>query len=164
MKYQHLILFLMPTLLLLSKIVDSQEPLELKAIEGSHSVGFDQNNLGIRSFKRKKFNIALKHFHLAAMADPKRGEIYFNIALTLIELGEDSEAAKYFNTLGAPCHPMTQGEFERYHQSIKNIVKLQNYYFPWEREISMFVDYYNNKCHEALNNVTQADVYFRKVP
>ena len=59
---------------------------------------------------------------------------------------------------------MTQGEFERYHQSIKNIVKLQNYYFPWEREISMFVDYYNNKCHEALNNVTQADVYFRKVP
>ena len=44
MKYQHLILFLMTTLLLLlSKIVDSQEPLELKAIEGSHSVGFDQN-------------------------------------------------------------------------------------------------------------------------
>ena len=31
------------------------------------------------------------------MADPKRGEIYFNIALTLIELGEDSKAAKYFN-------------------------------------------------------------------
>ncbi len=67
------------------------------------------------------------------------------------------------HTRGAPYHPMTQGKIERYHRSMKNVVKLQNYYFPWEleREISSFVEYYNNhRYHEALNNVTPADVYF----
>ena len=66
------------------------------------------------------------------------------------------------HTRGAPYHPMTQGKIERYHRSMKNIVKLQNYYFPWEleQEISRFVDYYNNhRYHEALNNVTPSDVY-----
>ena len=67
------------------------------------------------------------------------------------------------HTRGAPYHPMTQGKIERYHRSMKNVVKLQNYYFPWEleKEITKFVDYYNNhRYHEALNNVTPADVYF----
>ena len=69
------------------------------------------------------------------------------------------------HTRGAPYHPMTQGKIERYHRSMKNVVKLQNYYFPWEleKEISSFVDYYNNhRYHEALNNVTPADVYSGK--
>ena len=46
---------------------------------------------------------------------------------------------------------------------MKNVVKLQNYYFPWEleQELSRFVDYYNNhRYHESLNNVTLANVYF----
>ena len=67
------------------------------------------------------------------------------------------------HTRGAPYHPMTQGKIERYHRSMKNVVKLQNYYFTWEleKEISKFVDYYNNhRYHEALNNVTPADFYF----
>ena len=64
---------------------------------------------------------------------------------------------------GAPYHPMTQGKIERWHRSMKNVVKLQNYYFPSELEqaISDFVNYYNRqRYHEALDNLTPADVYF----
>jgi putative transposase len=67
------------------------------------------------------------------------------------------------HTRGAPYHPMTQGKIERYHRTMKNVVKLQNYYFPGEleRELARFIDYYNNeRYHESLNNVTPADVYF----
>lgn len=64
---------------------------------------------------------------------------------------------------GAPYHPMTQGKIERWHRSMKNVVKLQNYYSPHELEkaISAWVKYYNNdRFHESLENVTPADVYF----
>jgi putative transposase len=67
------------------------------------------------------------------------------------------------HTRGRPYHPMTQGKIERYHRTMKNIVKLQNYYFPWEleREIKSFVEYYNHeRVHESLSNMTPADVYF----
>ena len=55
------------------------------------------------------------------------------------------------HTRGAPYHPQTQGKIERYHRTMKNVVKLQNYYFPGEleAEIEKFVDYYNNeRYHE----------------
>ena len=64
---------------------------------------------------------------------------------------------------GAPFHPQTQGKIERWHQTMKNRVLLENYYLPGdlERQIGTFVDYYNNqRYHESLNNVTPADVYF----
>jgi transposase InsO family protein len=64
---------------------------------------------------------------------------------------------------GAPYHPQTQGKIERYHRTMKNVVKLDNYYFPerLERELALFVDHYNNRrYHESLSNVTPADVYF----
>ena len=59
---------------------------------------------------------------------------------------------------GAPYHPQTQGKIERYHRSMKNAVKLENYYYPWELEkaIAEWVKHYN---HESLDNVTPADVY-----
>ncbi|HUS94686.1 MAG TPA: integrase core domain-containing protein [Patescibacteria group bacterium] len=62
---------------------------------------------------------------------------------------------------GAPYHPMTQGKIERYHRSMKNVVRLQTFYFPWELEhaIEEFVIYYNNeRYHESLDNLTPADV------
>jgi len=65
----------------------------------------------------------------------------------------------------APYHPMTQGKIERYHRSMKNVVKLRNYYYPWELEqaLEAFVEYYNNeRYHEALENLTPADVYAGK--
>jgi putative transposase len=64
---------------------------------------------------------------------------------------------------GAPYHPMTQGKIERWHRSMKNVIKLQNYYSPYEleRAIAEWVKYYNNqRYHESLENVTPADVYF----
>jgi putative transposase len=67
------------------------------------------------------------------------------------------------HTRGKPYHPMTQGKIERYHRSMKNILLLENYYSPSELEhqIGLFVDHYNNhRYHEALNNVTPADVYY----
>ena len=64
---------------------------------------------------------------------------------------------------GAPYHPQTQGKIERWHQTLKNRVLLDNYYLPsqLEYEIGKFIDYYNqHRYHESLNNVTPADVYF----
>lgn len=64
---------------------------------------------------------------------------------------------------GAPYHPQTQGKIERYHRTMKNVVKLENYYFPDDLRTSIqaFVDHYNNhRYHESLRNVTPADVYF----
>ncbi len=64
---------------------------------------------------------------------------------------------------GAPYHPQTQGKIERYHRTMKNIVKLDNYYYPDDLRASLeaFVNYYNNeRYHESLHNLTPSDVYF----
>ena len=64
---------------------------------------------------------------------------------------------------GAPYHPMTQGKIERWHQTLKNRILLENYYLPGELEarIGDFVAYYNHRrYHESIANLTPADVYF----
>ena len=64
---------------------------------------------------------------------------------------------------GAPYHPQTQGKIERWHQTLKNRILLENYYLPGdlENQISAFVDHYNNqRYHESIGNVTPADAYF----
>jgi transposase InsO family protein/transposase-like protein len=64
---------------------------------------------------------------------------------------------------GRPMHPQTQGKIERYHRSIKNVVKLNKYYCPEELidAIRSYVNFYNYfRYHESLDNVTPADVYF----
>jgi len=79
------------------------------------------------------------------------------------ELQEYLEKRGMAHTRGAPYHPMTQGKIERYHLSMKSVVKLLQYYFPeqLEEEIRHFIEFYNNRrYHESLNNVTPADVYF----
>jgi transposase InsO family protein len=78
------------------------------------------------------------------------------------ELAEYLQKRELQHTRGRPYHPMTQGKIERYHRSLKNVVKLRNYYLPWEleKEIGGFVQYYNHqRVHESLDNVTPADVY-----
>ena len=64
---------------------------------------------------------------------------------------------------GAPYHPQTQGKIERWHQTLKNRILLDNYYLPGdlERQIDAFVAHYNHvRYHESLDNLTPADVYF----
>jgi transposase InsO family protein len=64
---------------------------------------------------------------------------------------------------GKPAHPQTQGKIERYHRTMKNVVKLHHYYSPEELQaaLEVFVNRYNNKrYHESLKNLTPADVYF----
>ena len=64
---------------------------------------------------------------------------------------------------GAPYHPQTQGKIERWHQTLKNRILLENYYLPGdlEAQLGVFVEHYNHRrYHESLNNLTPADVYF----
>ena len=64
---------------------------------------------------------------------------------------------------GAPRHPQTQGKIERWHQTLKNRILLENYYLPGdlEAEVDAFVAHYNHlRYHESLGNLTPADVYF----
>lgn len=63
---------------------------------------------------------------------------------------------------GAPYHPQTQGKIERYHRSMKSIVKLDVFYSPGELEhaIASFVHYYNSeRYHEALDNLVPETVF-----
>jgi transposase-like protein len=64
---------------------------------------------------------------------------------------------------GAPYHHQTQGKIERWHQTLKNRISLENYFLPGDLEahIEAFVDHYNHqRYHESLNNVSPADAYF----
>ena len=66
---------------------------------------------------------------------------------------------------GAPYHPQTQGKIERWHQTLKNRILLENYYLPGdlERQVAAFVEHYNHaRYHESLGNLTPADVYFSR--
>ena len=79
------------------------------------------------------------------------------------DLKEFLEEQSITHVRGKPLHPQTQGKIERYHRTMKNIIKLEHYYSPEELEahIAEFVNHYNNqRYHESLNNVTPADVYF----
>ena len=79
------------------------------------------------------------------------------------DLGKWLEAKGMQHVRGAPYHPQTQGKIERWHQTLKNRILLDNYYLPGdlERQIDAFVGHYNHvRYHESINNLTPADVYF----
>ena len=68
---------------------------------------------------------------------------------------------------GAPYHPQTQGKIERWHQTLKNRILLENYFLPGdlEAQIGAFIEHYNHaRYHESLGNVTPADAYFGRAP
>ena len=79
------------------------------------------------------------------------------------ELAEWLDQQRMTHVRGAPYHPQTQGKIERWHQTLKNRILLENYYLPGdlEAQIEAFVEHYNHqRYHESLNNVTPADAYF----
>ena len=71
-----------------------------------------------------------------------------------------------FIKLGWVLLDVKSPHFDRMHHEecdIVYLILLDNYYSPSELEdqIRIFVDYYNNhRYHEALKNVTPADVYY----
>ena len=82
-------------------------------------------------------------------------------------LAEYIEANKMSHVRGAPCHPQNQGKIERWHQTLKNRILLENYFLPGnlEAQIAAFVEHYNHqRYHESLNNVTPADAHFGRAP
>lgn len=79
------------------------------------------------------------------------------------ELAEYIEQRSMSHVRGAPFHPQTQGKIERWHQTLKNRILLENYFLPGdlEAQIEAFVQHYNHqRYHESLDNVTPADAYF----
>jgi len=79
------------------------------------------------------------------------------------ELADWLESNGMDHVRGAPYHPQTQGKIERWHQTLKNRILLENHFLPGDLKgsIGRFVDYYNNhRYHESLQNLTPADVYF----
>lgn len=79
------------------------------------------------------------------------------------ELADYIHANAMSHVRGAPMHPQTQGKIERWHQTLKNRILLENYFLPGdlERQIEAFVEHYNHRrYHESLANVTPADAYF----
>jgi putative transposase len=74
-----------------------------------------------------------------------------------------SRPSKMSHVRGAPFHPQTQGKIERWHQTLKNRILLENYFLPGDLEVQIeaFVEHYNHqRYHESLTNVTPADAYF----
>ncbi len=79
------------------------------------------------------------------------------------ELADWMEDNRMSHVRGAPYHPQTQGKIERWHQTLKNRILLENYFLPGdlEKQIEAFVEHYNHqRYHESLKNLTPADVYF----
>jgi transposase InsO family protein len=79
------------------------------------------------------------------------------------ELAEWLSGKGMDHTRGAPMHPQTQGKIERWHQTLKNRILLENYYLPGDLELKVadFVAHYNHlRYHESIANLTPADVYF----
>jgi len=79
-----------------------------------------------------------------------------------VDLAKWRETQNIEHIRGAPCHSQTQGKIERWHQTLKNRILLENYSLPGdlEAQVGAFVDHYNHRrYHESLRNLTPADVY-----
>ena len=82
------------------------------------------------------------------------------------ELAAYLERHRMPHTRGAPYHPMTQGKIERYHRSMKNVVRLEKYYSPWELDgasdrmpaIESFDPKYSGTIRNKVRSATLAGI------
>lgn len=84
-------------------------------------------------------------------------------ALISSDLNEYLDEKGIHHILASPYHPQTNGKIERYHKSMKSVIKLSLYDCPsvLKAEIGKYVHYYNkHRYHESLGNVTPDDVYY----
>jgi putative transposase len=107
-------------------------------------------------------HLALNHPNVSLHKTPKllsdNGSCYISKELSVF-----LEDLQIQHIKGRPNHPQTQGKIERYHRTMKNVIKLENYYSPdhLRLKIDEFIQYYNHqRYHESLENLTPADVYF----
>jgi hypothetical protein len=63
------------------------------------------------------------------------------------ELAEWIGAQGTSHARGTPFHPQTQVKIERWHQTLKNRVLLENYFLTGdlERQIESFIEHYNHR-------------------
>ena len=108
-------------------------------------------------------NTAIEKAKLKSKAKPKllsdNGSCYVSNELKAY-LKDD---LKMKQVHGKPMHPQTQGKIERYHRTMKNVVKLNHFYHPEEliEALEKFVKTtITRRYHESLKNLPPADVYF----
>ncbi len=114
----------------------------------------------IRRATRRHFSAEDK---IRIVLDALRGETTHGSSYVSGDLAGWLDKQRMDHTRGAPYHPQTQGKIERWHQTLKNRIVLENYYLPGdlEAQIGRFIEYYNHqRYHESLENLTPADVYF----
>ena len=83
---------------------ETEGPLKLPRVEGSKSFDLEIsqiNRLAIKKYQQGLFESAAEHFKKAVnlaqqLRDPSQGILYFNLALSLHELGSHEEANKQF--------------------------------------------------------------------
>jgi putative transposase len=103
--------------------------------------------------------IMLRHVAQAAPAQRQRRFSY--IAAELTGMARSAQGMSIF--AGAPLHPQTQGKIERWHQTLKNRILLENYFLPGDLErrsrpsSSTTITIATTR---ASNNLTPADAYF----
>jgi transposase InsO family protein len=92
---------------------------------------------------KNTLSMALNHPNVSVDTPPKllsdNGSCYISE-----ELGLFLDDFQIHHVRGKPNHPQTQGKIERYHRTMKNVIKLENYYSPGQLRFRLkkFVNYY----------------------